>query len=60
MEQMAVSDKVQGYLRGDVTEVDSSKIEQTAKQQGMVTMLQDGVIKACLGLTTLEEVGRVI
>lgn len=60
MEQMTVSDKVQGYLRGDVADVDSVMIEKAAKEQGMVTMLQDGILKACAGVTTLEEVNRVI
>jgi type IV pilus assembly protein PilB len=30
-----------------------------AVQQGMVTMRQDGYLKALQGLTTLEEVNRV-
>ncbi|HSE29526.1 MAG TPA: GspE/PulE family protein [Candidatus Saccharimonadales bacterium] len=60
MEQMAITDKVQAYLRGDVADVDSVMIEKTAKAQGMVTMLQDGVLKACAGVTTLEEINRVI
>lgn len=34
-------------------------LEVTAKQQGFVTMLQDGLIKALAGLTTVEEVFEV-
>ena len=33
---------------------------RTAKEQGMVTMEQDGVLKAIQGATTLEEIVRVI
>ncbi|MFA6416693.1 MAG: GspE/PulE family protein [Patescibacteria group bacterium] len=36
------------------------EIEQEAIKNGMVTMLQDGVLKALNGETTLEEVFRVI
>ncbi|MFA6514023.1 MAG: GspE/PulE family protein [Patescibacteria group bacterium] len=36
------------------------EIEQEAVKNGMVTMLQDGIIKALAGETTLEEVFRVI
>ncbi|HYC83173.1 MAG TPA: GspE/PulE family protein [Candidatus Paceibacterota bacterium] len=38
----------------------ADKIEQQAKQEGMLTMLEDGVFKAAQGLTTVEEVLRVI
>jgi type IV pilus assembly protein PilB len=36
------------------------KIEGQAKQDGMFTMLEDGIFKAVQGLTTIEEVLRVI
>ena len=60
MEQMVVSEEIQKYLRGDSKEVNTEAIETTAKKQGMVTLLQDGVLKALQGETTLEEVNRVI
>lgn len=60
MEQMVINDKIQAYLRGDVKDVNTDIIEKTAKEQGMVTMLQDGILKACQGVTTIEEIGRVI
>jgi len=60
MEQMVISDAIQAFLRGDVQDVNTEVIEQAAIQQGMVTMLQDGILKACQGLTTLEEVNRVL
>ncbi|MCB9803146.1 type II/IV secretion system protein [Candidatus Nomurabacteria bacterium] len=40
-------------LSGDVSEYD---IEKIAIEEGMVTMFQDGVLKAMDGLTSLEEV----
>ncbi len=38
----------------------SEEIEDQAKKEGMVTMLEDGIMKAAQGLTTIEEVLRVI
>ncbi|MEX2029078.1 MAG: GspE/PulE family protein [Candidatus Paceibacterota bacterium] len=35
-------------------------IEVQAKKEGMMTMLEDGVYQAVLGVTTLEEVFRVV
>lgn len=36
------------------------EIEQQAKKEGMMTMIEDGVFQAVLGNTTLEEVLRVV
>jgi type IV pilus assembly protein PilB len=38
----------------------SSQIEEQAKKEGMMTMIEDGVYKAVKGITTLEEVLRVV
>jgi type IV pilus assembly protein PilB len=38
----------------------SGIIELQAKKEGMLTMLEDGIFKCVLGLTTIEEVFRVI
>ena len=35
------------------------KTNKMARQKGMITMLEDGVRKAELGMTTMEEVLRV-
>ncbi|MEK7552385.1 MAG: GspE/PulE family protein [Patescibacteria group bacterium] len=35
-------------------------IEKQAKEEGMITMIEDGVFKAVQGLTTLEEILRVV
>lgn len=60
MEQLTINHAIQGFLRGDVRNIDSDAIEEAAKKNGMVTLLQDGILKACAGLTTLEEINRVI
>ena len=46
----------QYILSGKVSEYD---IEQRAKEQGMLTMAQDGILKALDGITSLDEVFRV-
>ncbi len=60
MEQMVVTEEIQKFLRGDVTDVHTEAIELVARQQGMITLLQAGVLAALRGETTLEEVNRVI
>ena len=60
MEQLIVDEEIQKFLRGDVSDVHVEKIEATAKRQGMVSLLQAGVLAALRGETTLEEVNRVI
>lgn len=37
----------------------ADEIEQQAVKEGMSTMLEDGIVKAVMGLTTIEEVIRV-
>jgi len=38
----------------------SDEIEAQAKKEGMITMLEDGIFTAAQGLTTIEEVLRVV
>lgn len=38
----------------------TSEIEDAAKKEGMLTMLEDGLFKAVQGITTVEEVLRVV
>ncbi|MFZ2126593.1 MAG: GspE/PulE family protein [Candidatus Microsaccharimonas sp.] len=60
MEQLVVNEEIQKYLRGDVADVHAESIEKTAREQGMVTLLEHGVLAALRGETTLEEVNRAI
>ena len=60
MEQLVVNEEIQKFLRGDVTDVHTEEIEKVAKKQGMITLLQAGVLAALRGETTLEEVNRVL
>lgn len=38
----------------------ASMIEEQAKKEGMITMIEDGIMKAAQGITTIEEVLRVV
>ncbi|MDD4803787.1 MAG: GspE/PulE family protein [Candidatus Pacebacteria bacterium] len=38
----------------------SQQIEEQSKKEGMITMLEDGIFKSAMGLTTIEEVLRVV
>ncbi|MFH1509812.1 MAG: GspE/PulE family protein [Candidatus Nealsonbacteria bacterium] len=43
-----------------IKEATTYQIEQQAQKEGMITMIEDGFIKAAQGLTSVEEVLRVI
>jgi len=47
----------QAILKGSISEYEMRDI---AKAQGMVTMVQDGLLKAIDGLTSVEEVKKII
>jgi type II secretory ATPase GspE/PulE/Tfp pilus assembly ATPase PilB-like protein len=53
---MDVNDSIQQLIISHAT---SSEIQRLAVSQGMITMRQDGYLKALAGVTTLEEVNRV-
>lgn len=55
-EVMDVSEELQGLITKRAT---SAEIQRLAIEQGMITMKQDGYLKALNGITTLEEVNRV-
>lgn len=60
MEQLVVSEEIQKFLRGDVNDVHAEVIAKTARENGMVTLLQRGVLAALRGETTIEEINRII
>ncbi len=55
-EVMDVTEAIQQMI---VQRSTSAEIQHKAIEQGMVTMRQDGYLKALQGITTLEEVNRV-
>ena len=60
MEQMVVNEEIQKFLRGDVVDIHTEIIEQVARRNGMVTLMERGVLAALRGETTLDEVNRAI
>ncbi len=60
MEQLVVNDKIQAFIRGDIKDINTDAIETAAKKDGMLTLEQKGIIAALKGITSLEEVSRVI
>jgi type II secretory ATPase GspE/PulE/Tfp pilus assembly ATPase PilB-like protein len=60
MEQMVVNEAIQKFLRGDIADVHTEVIEKAARENGMATLIQEGVLAALRGDTTIEEVNRVI
>jgi type II secretory ATPase GspE/PulE/Tfp pilus assembly ATPase PilB-like protein len=60
MEQMPIDERIHGLIRGSVGDINQDAIEKAAIESGMVTLLQNGVLSALRGDTTLEEIHRVI
>lgn len=60
LEQLLITPEIQAMLRDPFNVPTSPQIEAQARKHGMLTMYQDGVLKALQGLTTLEEINRVL
>lgn len=56
-EVLKVTETIKEMIVGKVT---ADRIQQQAKKEGMITMVEDGLVKAARGITTIEEVLRVI
>ncbi len=59
-EQLQMTPGVRQLLRLPPNQVTTEMLENKAVEEGMLTMLQDGLLKAISGETTLEEVFRVV
>lgn len=59
-EQFRMTKGVQELLRLPPQQLTTNMLEEKAVEEGMLTMLQDGVLKVITGETTLEEVYRVV
>ena len=55
-EVMDITEEIRELI---VKRATSAEIQRKAVEQGMITMRQDGYLKALQGITTLEEVNRV-
>lgn len=59
-EQLMMSKSMQELISKGTAETTEQVIAEKAISEGMITLLQDGVLKAIAGITSLEEVFRVI
>jgi type II secretory ATPase GspE/PulE/Tfp pilus assembly ATPase PilB-like protein len=59
-EQLQMTPGIQQELHKSPAEITTDSLQKVAIQDGMITMLQDGILKAIEGITTVEEVYRVI
>lgn len=59
-EQLMINEELQKFIRGDLNEISVKDIERVAKREGMISMMQDGLLKVLRGETTLEEINRVL
>lgn len=59
-EQLQMTVGIQQLLRLPPNQVSTAMLEAKAVEDGMLTMLQDGILKVIKGDTTLEEVYRVV
>lgn len=55
-EVLPVTEKISRLI---LERASASQIEEMAREEGMITMLQDGFLKVLEGITTIEEVLRV-
>lgn len=55
-ETLQVTESIKNLIMANTT---SDDIEKQAKKEGMITMLEDGILKAVQGITTIEEILRV-
>lgn len=59
-EQFQMTPGIQQMLRLPPGQVTTEMLESKAVEEGMLTMKQDGILKALQGITTIEEVYRVV
>jgi type II secretory ATPase GspE/PulE/Tfp pilus assembly ATPase PilB-like protein len=59
-EQLIMTPGVQALLKLPPNQITTDMLEKKAIEEGMRTMLQDGILKVVAGQTTLEEIYRVL
>lgn len=59
-EQFTLNNEMASLLQSQGNKLSTQDMEAAAVKSGMTTMLQDGILKVIQGLTTLEEIYRVI
>lgn len=62
MEQLVVNETIEHFLQSqtEVGSFDATQIEDLARQNGMLTMIEKATLAALRGETTIEEINRVL
>jgi type II secretory ATPase GspE/PulE/Tfp pilus assembly ATPase PilB-like protein len=60
IEQLSMTPEMQKFIAKGTAEITSHAIEDMAVKDGMITLLQDGLMRALAGKTTTEEVYRSV
>jgi len=60
LEELMLTPDIQNLLKDPFNVPSAPQIEAQARKNGMLTMYQDGLMKCIQGITTIEEVTRVI
>lgn len=62
MEQLVVDETIEKFLQSQTSAggFDASQIEELARQNGMLTMIEKATLAALRGETTIEEINRVL
>lgn len=59
-EQLLMTEGIREILAKPPADISTDMLEKAAIKDGMTTMLQDGILKAIAGETTIDEVYRVV
>jgi type IV pilus assembly protein PilB len=59
-ELLLMTDSMQKLLRKPAHDITTTSIEEVATKDGMLTIMQDGVLRVLSGETSLKEVMRVL
>ena len=60
MEQLMVDTDLRELIRQQGDKLNAENIEKMARKSGMLTMLEKGVLLALQGVTTLDEINRIL
>ena len=60
IEELILTPGIQALLKDAFNVPSAPQIEAQARKEGMLTMYQDGLLKCLQGITTIEEITRVI
>ena len=60
LEQLVITDTLENLITSNPDQLTANMIHRQAVSEGMVTLVQDGLLKVASGLTSLDEVFRAV